>query len=416
MSPPPKPLKVCIDARVAVGVSGGIQQTIMGLASALSALEDGSERYLFLAEQGARWLEPRLDGPCSLLPQPRAWPSGLVRAFIQRLHLTPLADAVYRRLMPVHIPKAPQVVERSGADLMHFTFQSGFRTSLPSLYVPHDLQHLHLPQFFDRWEHRRRAAYYRPLCEQARIVVALSRWGKRDLVSRFGLPEHKVRVVAWAPIVSTYPQLLPDEVAQARSRLGLADAIALFPAQTWEHKNHVSLLQALALLRDRDRLVIPTLFCGHQNRYAATIKRAISRLGLRDQVRMVGFVGEGDLQALYRLCRLLVYPSQFEGFGLPLLEAFASGVPVASSDATCLPEIAGDAAVLFPPTDVTAMAEAIRRAWTDESLRASMVARGLERVKAFTWDRTARTYRALYRLVADRPLGRDDQALLEATL
>lgn len=422
MSPTGRALRVCIDARVAAGVSGGVQQTIMGLASALSSLEDGPERYLFLAREGeADWLEPRLGGPSTLLatldgPARAVTPRDVVRALIQRFRLTPLADAVYRQVMPVRIPGTPPEVERSGADVVHFTVQNGFRTSLPSIYVPHDLQHLHLPHLFDRWERRRRAAYYRPLCEQARIVVALSRWGKRDLVSRFGLPDHKVRVVGWAPIVSTYPQPAPDEVARAISRLGLAPGFALFPAQTWKHKNHLTLLAALALLRDRRRLVIPTVFCGHENRHAAVIERAIARLGLGGEVKMVGFIGEADLQALYRACRLLVYPSRFEGFGMPLLEAFAAGIPVASSDATCLPEIADGAAVLFPPDDVSAMAEAIRSAWTDESLRATLVSRGLERVKAFTWDRTARTYRALYRLVADRPLGSGDQALLEATL
>jgi glycosyltransferase involved in cell wall biosynthesis len=202
------------------------------------------------------------------------------------------------------------------------------------------------------------------------------------------------------------------ELRETRARLELPEAFAYYPAQTWKHKNHLALLDALSLLRDRDGIEVPVVFTGHQNSFHVKIDRKVRSLGLQSQVRFLGYVAPADVQALYMLSRMLVFPSLFEGFGLPVAEAFRRGVAVACSTATCLPEIAGGAAELFDPRSVGEMAAAIRRVWTDPDLRRRLVERGRARGSTFTWRDTAARHRALYRQVAGRRLEDSDQILL----
>ncbi len=417
MTPPAAPLRVCIDARLEDGEPGGVQQTLVGLASGLSAL-GGAEEYLFLAHEGAEsWLGPPLGGGCRLLPVARGRTprrrTGLraaLRRFDRNRRRLFLALAG-RGLPPARLPASDGTAEASGAEVMHFATQSGFRTALPSVYVPHDLQHLHLPELFSPEELAWREGFYRPLCEQARAVVALSRWGKEDLVRSFGLPPEKVRVIGWAPVLTAYPE--PDAAALAalRERHRLPAAFALYPAQTFPHKNHAGLLRALAALRGRG-LEVPLVLAGRRNDHWPVIERELRRLGLGGQVRSLGYLPGADLHALYQLARLVVFPSRFEGFGMPVLEAFHAGTPLACSRATCLPDVAGGAALLFDPEDPADVARAVERLWNDEALRRELAARGRERVAGFSWERVARRYRALYRQVAGRPPGGEDAALL----
>jgi len=417
------PLRVCIDARLVDGQVGGVQQEIMGLAGGLSRL-GGDEEYLFLAHaDAADWLGPHLGGNCRLLPLPagpaartrprwrqalRDFDKGRRRLFRRLRGLDGVAD--------FKIPPSDGTAEAAGASVMHFATQGGFRTQLPSIYAPQDLQHLHLPELFSPEDHAFRRGFYRPMCEQARAVVALARWGKEDLVRSFGLPPGKVRVIGLASSLAEVPEPGAEELAAIRRRLALPEAFAFFPAQSFRHKNHLGLLRALADLRDRRGLPVPLVLSGHQNAFFPEIVREIDRLRLGSQVRALGYVSAVELAALYRLARLLVFPSRFEGFGMPVVEAFHAGLPVASSRATCLPDIAGQAALLFDPESAADIAEAVERLWTDPALRETLASRGRARAVLFSWDRMARSYRALYRMVSGRTIGGDDRHLLDAAL
>jgi glycosyltransferase involved in cell wall biosynthesis len=135
-------------------------------------------------------------------------------------------------------------------------------------------------------------------------------------------------------------------------------------------------------------------------------------LGIHETTWFPGFVSPVELRGLYSLSRALVFPSRFEGFGLPVCEAFAAGVPVASSDATGLPEVVGDAGLLFDPGEAEAIADAIERLWTDQGLRDELAERGRRRAAEFSWDRTARLFRAHYRSLAGKRLPEEDRILL----
>ena len=310
------------------------------------------------------------------------------------------------------VRKSDGTVERAGVDVIHLPIQDGFTTSVPSLYQPHDLLHLHLPELFSKWEWRRRETVYRTHSARAETVIAMTSWGKRDLVERYELPPEKVAVVPWGSVLWEYPEPSESDLREIRDRLALPGAFALYPAQTWPHKNHERLLEALALLRDHDGIRVSLVCPGRQNNHFRQIRRRVAELDLEEQALFPGFVSPLELRALYELALSLVFPSRFEGWGLPICEAFSAGVPVASSNATSLPDLVGNAGLLFDPDDTEQIADAVRRLWTDEGLRADLAQRGRERGKLFDFDRTARLLRAHYRRVGRQPLSEEDRILL----
>lgn len=415
-------LRVCLDARLVNGKAGGVQQFIMGLASGLSKLTDGDEEYLFLTYSDAEdWILPYIHGPNKLLrgqvlaaeQNPPQW-----RLLLKQM--VPGLAYASRKLRPlrgsraIRVPRSDGTIEKAGVNLMHFTKQDGFLTEVPSIYHPWDLQHLYLPQFFTRFDYLYREVGYRTLCNQARMVAVASQWGKRDLIRRYNIPEDKIQEIGIAPVLSAYPVPAAEDLATVHRKFSLPNAFVFYPAQTWPHKNHLGLLQALATLRQKHGLAVPLVLSGHQNEFFQKIAQRISELGLSSQVHFLGFVSPLELQCLYKLSRCMIFPSLFEGGGLPLLEAFFAGAPTGCSDVTCLPEMAGEAALIFNPTDPEEMAKIILRLWTDETLRRTLVKRGQKRVAQFSWDRTARLFRAHYRRLAHRPLHEEDRELLAA--
>lgn len=408
-------MRVCLDAR-ATEAMGGVQQVLIGLAHGLSSLSDGDEEYFFLAYRGQEsWIRPYLGGRCRLLllPHPPAPPRrrGAVAA-VRRALGAVLPTGL---LPPYRAPRSDGTIEREGVDVMHFTFQEAFLTEVPSIYHPHDLQHVYFPRFFTARERRDREIAYRTFCRRSRMVAVANRWMQRDVARHYGLTDEQVRVIPLAPPLAVYPTPSDENLAAVRSAYRLPEAFLLYPAQTWAHKNHLGLLDALALLRRRRGLVTPLVCCGRQNGFFPVIARHVRALHLEDQVRFVGFVSPLELQCLYRLSRAVVVPTKFEAGSFPMWEAFLAGVPVASSTVTSLPEQAGDAALLFDPDRPEEIAEAVARLWTDAELRGTLAARGRERVGRFTWDRTARIFRAHYRRIAGRPFTGEDVELLRGS-
>ncbi len=243
-----------------------------------------------------------------------------------------------------------------------------------------------------------------------------SQWVKDDLVGRYRMSPRKVQVIAWAAPTRVYAPPSAESVAAVREKYGLRAPFALYPAMTWEHKNHLRLLEALAQLRDREGLVVPLVCTGH--RYPAfwpRIEGRVAALGLADQVRFLGMIPGEELRALYRLAGFVVVPTLFEAASAPVLEAWEDEAPVACSAVTSLPEQAGDAALLFDPFSVEAIAGAVGRMATDADLRERLRRCGSRRREAFSWERTARAYRAVYRRAAHRPLTEEDRRLLAPT-
>ncbi len=413
-------LRVCIDARMETGVLGGVEQVVIGIANALSGLTDGNEEYLFLTTAGKdEWIRPYLSGPCRAMPV-GALPRRALRRYKLRELLSRRLPFVRPGLRPPPAPEGVMVsdgtIEHAGVDIVHFLCQMAFLTEVPSIYHPHDLQHVHLPEMLPARDVELRELWYRAFCEQASLVVAMTQWGRRDLIESYGLRAERTAVVPWGAVTGAYPDPTAADLAETRAELGVPEAFLLYPAQTWAHKNHERLLEALALLKQRGGTAPPLVCSGYLNDLYPRLAERVGELGLENIVRFVGFVSPPRLRCLYAMATGLIFPSRFEGWGLPVTEAFSLGVPVACSSVTALPETAAGAALLFDPDDTEAIAEGAWRLWTDAELRASLIERGRRRAAELSFERAAMTFRAHYRRIAGRRLGDQDRGLIASSL
>lgn len=243
------------------------------------------------------------------------------------------------------------------------------------------------------------AAWYR-----ARLVMAVSENTKSDVVRLLGVPPGRVRVAPNAPDPLFRPCADEGWRTAERARLGLPRRFLLAVGTLEPRKNLIRLLDALALLRDRGAFAgwegPPLVVAGREGWLYEPIYACVDSLGLRGQVRFMTGARDLDLLALYNLAGALVYPSLYEGFGLPPLEALACGAVVVCSNSSALPEVVGDAALLVDPYDVDGLAEAIARALDDEPLRRELGARGPGQARRYSWEASAASVRAALREAA----------------
>ncbi len=217
-------------------------------------------------------------------------------------------------------------------------------------------------------------------------VIADSHSTRDDLVEMLGVDPQRIDVVPLGLGTVRRGEALPEREVRARLALGERDVVLSLSAKR-PHKNLLALIDALARIAPEARpvLVLP----GYPTAHEAELRARAAALGIADDVRFPAWLSSAELEGLWAIARAFVFPSLYEGFGLPVLEAMARNVPVACSNASSLPEVAGDAALLFDPHDEAAVASAISRLLGDETLRARLQARGLARVRRFTWERTA---------------------------
>jgi glycosyltransferase involved in cell wall biosynthesis len=269
----------------------------------------------------------------------------------------------------------------------------------PTVITVHDL-------FFIRYLGDRRPIYDAVMTRLARIyaaraaaVIADSQYSKRSIVETLGVSEAKVTVIPVALGAEFKPEPLADGV---RLRYGIVPPYILYVGNFLPHKNVPRLIQAYAglgkELKDTHHLVL----AGGDREHRSDLERLAGRLSVADRVLFPGFIDEENLPAIYSGCALFILPSLEEGFGLPALEAMACGAPVAASNRAAIPEVVGDAALLFDPEDVSAMAEAMTRALSQPDMRERMRGEGLARAGAFTPEQTAGRVVALLREVGLR--------------
>lgn len=288
---------------------------------------------------------------------------------------------------------------RCGAGLLHAPAGVGpVFGAIPKVVTIHDLAFLRFPEFFHRW-FRTYATWVIPrLAHSARAVITVSQASKADLINRLGLPEAKIFVIpngvdrAFAPVAAG-----SDRAAGVASRYGLPTAFALTVGSIEPRKNLVRLMQAVEMLRTRPETAdLILVHAGPYGWLADDVERAAEKLRGAGAVRFIGYVPAADLPVLYSLARFMVYPSLFEGFGLPVLEAMACGCPVVASGIPSLQEVAEDCAVYVEPKSVESIAEGMTRVWGDRRLQDDLRERGVERSQEFSWDRAARSTAGVY--------------------
>ena len=288
----------------------------------------------------------------------------------------------------------PWALRRAEVDLIHGpAFVGPLVSACPSLVTIHDLSFLLYPQGFRALNRFYLQTFTRYSVRQAKRVIAVSESTKRDLVRTYDLPPSKIDVI-YNGMDASFRPLSAEHVEAFREERNLPRRFILFVGTLEPRKNVARLVEAYARLPAERP---PLLLIGGKGWLYDEIFDRVEALNLSRQVRFVGYVPAQDLPWWYNAADLFVYPSLYEGFGLPPLEAMACGTPVVTTTASSLPEVVGDAALLVEPTDVDALAEAMSRALTDEPLREQMRETGLAQARNFSWRSTAQHTADSYR-------------------
>jgi glycosyltransferase involved in cell wall biosynthesis len=428
--------RVAINAQVSPATPGGVETNILSLLQALRTY--GSRGEIDVAILALTRFREEFDRQFGDMAKVMDWPFGqncgqlkpiasrpaargqaVRRTLGRHAHLFDRAVDMYRRVRyrpdSTNLPGAiDKCLRSSGVRAVHFPTPQFFATSLPFLYEPWDLQFLHYPEFFTPEEYAWRDATYRMGCARARLVVTATRWVKDDIVRRFEIAADRVAVIPRASLVAAV-ELSAARREALQQELQLPADFAFYPAMTFAHKNHLRLFQALALLRDRDGLQIDLVLSGRRHLpFWPEVERELERLQLGGQVRVLGAVSDEVLTFLYSRARFMVFPSLFEGLGLPLLEAMRHGLPILAAGETCIPEVVGKAGHLFDGKDVGAIASAVRRAWTEPAWTRAPLAFAPEQLQRFNWQDAAATFAACYRSVAGAVLSGEERARVAA--
>jgi glycosyltransferase involved in cell wall biosynthesis len=274
----------------------------------------------------------------------------------------------------------PRALRRLRPQLAHFNYVVPPLYRGPAVVTVHDLSFESEPGLMgprDRFMFR---TFVPRSVRRADRVLVVSERTKRDLVERYGVSEQKIVVT---------PNGV-DPIFRPNGSTPDVPPYALFVGGIQPRKDPLTAIEALALVDGDLRLVI----VGDEKRGGDEVRSAVRRLGLESRVELIGYVEHESLASLYRGAACLVFPSRYEGFGLPVLEAMASGTPVVATTAGAVPEVAGDAAILVAPGDPAALADGVREALVK---REQLVAAGLERARQFTWAETAGRTLAVYR-------------------
>ncbi len=287
---------------------------------------------------------------------------------------------------------------RGTADLYHGCLNvAPLLSPVPTVITIHDLAFIRFPQTFRAYNRIYLDLATRLSARRASRILAVSEHTKREVVGLLGIPPERVIVTPNAARSHFRPPA-PAAIEQLRARYGLPERFVLYVGTLEPRKNLTTLLEAFALV-SRSVPDVPLLIGGGKGWMCEPIFVRLEQLNLRDRVKFAGYIPEEELPLWYAAATVFVFPSIYEGFGMPPLEAMACGTPVITSNTSSLPEVVGDAGLMVAPTDPIALAEAIRRVLVDADLRAELRQRGLVRARRFSWADTAAKTLAAYREV-----------------
>jgi glycosyltransferase involved in cell wall biosynthesis len=292
----------------------------------------------------------------------------------------------------------PLALRREGVTLFHAPhYVLPPLVHCPSVVTIHDCIHLMFPQYLPN---RTALAYARTslrlAARRATRVLTVSESSKRDILRFVDTDPGKVDVIynAYDERFGVAPP--EEDVESVRERYQLHDPFVLYAGNVKPHKNLERLIEAFHLVRQRGHDRLKLVLIGDQISKYAALRRAVHRYQLHKYVRFVGYLPEDTLAVMYRLASVFAFPSLYEGFGLPPLEAMASGTPVVTSNVSSLPEVAGDAAVLVDPYRPEAIADGIHRILSDDALRDQLRVKGPLRAQQFSWAQSVGRIREIY--------------------
>jgi glycosyltransferase involved in cell wall biosynthesis len=361
------------------GETGGSELYARRLVGALAASDRAPRLIVFAPHESA----------ASLAAEPWAERVEIVRVPV-------LARSRVRRVLAEQTV-LPRAVSRSGVRLLHnlFTTAPAF-LGVPQVTTILDVIYKRFPEAHARLLTQGMRVLVPLAARRSRRVLTLSQAAKDDIVRFLGVPGERVDVTYLGPALSATESVSEDVL---RRRLGLGnEPIVLTVSAKRPHKNLDRLFEAFlgVATETRPTLVVP----GYATFHEPELRARVEAMGGAGRIRFTGWLEDDLLDGLYRAASCFIFPSLAEGFGLPVLDALVRGTPTACSNASSLPEVAGDAVLYFDPTDVGAMTRAIERLLTDAALRERLSLAGPERARAFTWERTAQATLESYRRAA----------------
>ncbi|HWQ04860.1 MAG TPA: glycosyltransferase family 1 protein [Longilinea sp.] len=359
------------------GYTGGIESLARAFLNTLLEI-DYSNHYTVLIPSEARF-DFDLYGHKNFELINCDGPVYFLNRLIEKIGLN--RDEAFREIIiaghDIHCDVALSLAGYTNPDLMR----------LPTVLVVPDLQHEFFPQYFSAIELDNRKKAFTSSIENAQLICAISAFTRLTIIEKRHIAGERIIVTPLAVEPQFFQPPSPDAQNGVMKKYGLKPGYLFYPAATWPHKNHLALIQALQLLRDRMGIRIDLVCSGTAKEAQADISAAIQQNNLTGQVHFLGYVPQEMLGSLFRQAVALIFPSLFEGFGMPLLEAMACGCPVLCSNTSSLPEVAGDAAIFFDPTDPMAIALAIQRLLQNDLARQALIARGKVRVENYSWTR-----------------------------
>jgi glycosyltransferase involved in cell wall biosynthesis len=357
------------------GEVGGSEVYARELLSALHALEPELELVVYCAPEAAAGFEAV---------------AVTVRPARGRSRNKPLRAGLEQTWLPWR-------AQRDRVDLLHSLGTTApIRCPVPSVVTVLDLIFHHVPATFPRASRTGLELIVPRAARHADAVIAISEHGRRDIAAELGVPRESIFVTPLAP--AGIGDHAPTPEVELRRRFSLGDSeLVLCVSAALAHKNLPRLIDAFApLALDRDVVLV---LAGHDGRERQALAAHAAAAGIPDRVRLTGWIERAELEGLYDAARVFAYPSLIEGFGIPILEAMARGLPVACSNAGALAEVAGDAALLFDPHNTATVTDALRSLLDDAPLREQLIEAGWTRARDFSWERCARETLDVYRHV-----------------
>lgn len=374
-------MRVGIDYTAAVNQSAGIGRFVRSLVESLASLDQSNEYVLFYSHRGQH--KPRLPFADHLNFRERALPVSdrILTIIWHRLGIPVPVDFITGPVDVFHSPDFVLPPVRRAAKVL----------------TVHDLSFFLFPECADEGLRSYLEKAVPSSVAKADVITADSANTKNDLVCLLDADPDRVEVV-YCGVDGKFRVLNANDdlLGVTRRRFGLNFPFILSVGVIEPRKNHAKLIQAYALLKSRPSFEHKLVIAGRRGWLSDDVFRVVEELKLTSDVIFLGHILESDLVALYNLADVFAYPSLYEGFGLPVLEAMACGTPVVSSDSSSLPEVVGDAGLMITPDDVEGLAAAIERAIFDSQSVEELRAKGLERAKLFTWHKAAERMMEVY--------------------
>lgn len=358
------------------GKIGGMEQYIRNLLGYASRENDGHTYFLFLNKQYAHTFD-----------------AGMKCIRVVTMDTDEIYDTIARTV------RLNQWIDGYAIDLWFCPLLElePANPVIPSVVTLPDVQHEIFPEFFAYEVLHWRKKSFRYAAYRADAIITLSEYSKMAIEQTCGAPGHKVHAI-YLDASKECSEWNEHEKLSIAQKYNLPEFYAYYPANTWPHKNHLHLLLALLILRDVHGIRLQLICSGNENEWKDTIANFIAEHGLQEQVRFLGYVPQEDIPYLYLNAQFLVFPSFYEGFGVPLVEAMRTGTPIVCASAGSIPEVVGDAGLLFDPGNPEHIAGRIL-SMLDSGTRRTLADRGIERARNFSWKtcytRTINLFNAL---------------------